>query len=199
MTDSRPLTDQLAEAFRCLQGVGPRTAQRMVWHLLERDRAGGAQLATVLAEAMSRIGHCSSCRNFTESPVCAVCSDSNRDASLLCVVENPADVQAIEQAGAYRGFYFVTMGNLSPIDGIGPEELGMDALSTRAADGVSEVIIALGSTVEGEATAHYITELLKPAGIAVSRLAQGIPVGGDLEYIDGGTLTHALKGRRQVQ
>ena len=198
MPDDNTLIEQLSDALRCLPGVGPRSAQRMVWHLLERDRDGGRVLAERLAAAMDRIGHCARCRTFTENDVCRICASADRDGTLLCVVENPGDVQAIDHAATYRGLFFVTMGCLSPIDGIGPEEIGMPALVERCKDGVSEVILALSSTVEGEATSHYISEMLKPSGITVSRLAQGIPVGGELEFVDGGTLSHALEGRRPI-
>lgn len=192
------LIAQLAEAFCCLPGVGPKTAQRMVLHLLERDRDGGRHLADKLVEAMDNVRHCSRCRNLTEAEVCEICSAANRDAGQLCVVETPADVFAIEQTGHYRGLYFVLMGNLSPIDGIGPAELGMDLLLARSEENVNEVILALAATVEGEATTHYISEAVKQKGIKVSRIAQGIPIGGELEYVDGGTLSHALNGRRTL-
>ena len=170
----------------------------MVWHLLERDRPGGKKLAGVLNEAMERVQHCRACRNFSESELCDICSSDRRDQALLCVVESPADVQAIEQAATFRGLYFVTMGCLSPIDGIGPDEIGLPALAKRADQGFTEVIIALGGSVEGDATTHYIVEMLKSSSVEVSRLAQGIPVGGDLEYVDGGTLAHALQGRTKI-
>lgn len=192
------IISQLSEAFRCLPGVGPKTAQRMVLHLLERDRDGGKKLAARLSEAMDSVGQCESCRNLTELSLCDICSSKSRDESLLCVVETPADVMAIEQSGSYRGYYFVLMGNLSPIDGIGPEELGIEQLLGRCHQGVKEVIIALGSTVEGEATAHYITEAAKPLGIELSRIARGIPLGGELEFVDSGTLSHALEGRKLI-
>lgn len=193
-----PLIDQLVEAFRCLPGVGPRTAQRMAFHLLERNREGGRELAAALQAAMAGVGHCSVCRNFTEEETCALCRDSRRDDQQLCVLESPADVHAIEQAGGYRGRYFVLMGHLSPIDGIGPEDLGMELLEERMRGEVSEVIIATGTTVEGEATAHYIAGLGQRLGVQVSRIAHGVPLGGDLEYVDGGTLAHAISGRRPV-
>lgn len=190
------LIAQLANAFCCLPGVGPKSAQRMVLYLLERDRDGGRHLADKLVEAMSKVRHCSRCRNLTEAEVCDICSAANRDRTQLCVVETPADVFAIEQTGHYRGLYYVLMGNLSPIDGIGPEELGIEQLLARSGEDVNEVILALAATVEGEATIHYLSEALKQRGIQVSRIAQGIPLGGELEYIDGGTLSHALNGRR---
>ncbi len=192
---SKPLIEQLAEAFCCLPGVGPKTAQRMVLYLLERDREGGQHLSERLAEAMEKVGHCERCRNFSEQAVCDICSSPRRDEKLLCVVETPGDVLAIEQTANYGGLYFVLMGNLSPLDGIGPSELGIDKLLSRC-EGVDEVILALASTVEGEATMHYITEALKERGVTVSRIAQGVPLGGELEYIDGGTLSHALSGRK---
>lgn len=193
-----PLIDQLIESFRCLPGVGPRTAQRMAFHLLERDRDGGRSLAASLQEAMAGVGHCSQCRTFTEEETCATCRDPNRDTDQLCVLESPADVQAIEQAGGYRGRYFVLMGHLSPIDGIGPEDIGMDLLEERLQADVSEVIIATGTTVEGEATAHFIAGIAHRHDVQVSRIAHGVPLGGDLEYVDGGTLAHAITGRRPL-
>lgn len=196
--NNSPVIDQLVEAFRCLPGVGPKTAQRMVLHLLERDREGGLRLSEKLSEAMERIGHCRDCRNLTELEVCEICSNPARERETICVVETPADVLAIEQAGGYRGCYFVLMGNLSPIDGIGPEEIGIDQLLKRCEDDINEVILALNSTVEGEATAHYISESVKNMDIDVTRLAQGIPLGGELEYVDAGTLSHALAGRKRL-
>jgi recombination protein RecR len=192
------LIAQLTDAFCCLPGVGPKTAQRMVLYLLERDRDGGRHLAGRLVEAMERVQQCRVCRNLTEEDICEICAAGNRDESLLCVVETPADVLAIEQTGHYRGLYFVLMGNLSPIDGIGPAELGIDQLLHRSDKGVDEVILALASTVEGDATTHFISEAVKQKGIRVSRIAQGIPLGGELEYIDGGTLSHALNGRKAL-
>lgn len=198
MNDPTSIIDQLTEAFRCLPGVGPKTAQRMVWHLLQRDRDGGSRLAVKLAEAMKSVGRCESCRNLTEKSVCDICTSKSRDTSLLCVVETPADVLAIEQSGSYRGYYFVLMGNLSPIDGIGPVEIGIEQLLHRCGQGVKEVILAMGSSIEGEATAHYISEVARPLGIKLSRIAHGIPLGGELEFVDGGTLTHALEGRKTI-
>lgn len=190
--------DQLVEALRCLPGVGPKTAQRMVMHLLERDRDGARNLAANLSSAMEKIRHCQKCRNFTEHDVCQICTSATRDVSILCIVENPGDVIAIEQTGHYRGRYFVLMGTLSPIDGIGPNEIGMDELMARCSEEVEEVILALSSSVEGEATSHYISELVKLKNIPVSRIAQGIPMGSELEYVDGGTLAHALNGRKII-
>jgi recombination protein RecR len=195
-----PLIDTLVEALRCLPGVGPKSAQRMALHLLERDREGGQTLATALHSAMTGVGHCKSCRNFSELEQCGICADPRRDATLLCVVESPADVVAVEQTASYRGRYFVLMGHLSPIDGIGPEEIGLDLLREQVRlGGIKEVILATNPTVEGEATAFYLTELLRPDGIKVSRIAHGVPLGGELEYIDGSTLAHALSGRRPVE
>ena len=192
------IIEQLTEAFRCLPGVGPKSAQRMVWHLLQRDRQGGIHLADKLAEAMKAVGRCESCRNLTENSICDLCSSKSRDSGTLCIVETPADVLAIEQSGSFRGYYFVLMANLSPIDGIGPEEIGIEQLINRCGQGVKEVILAMGSSIEGEATAHYISEVVKPLGIQLSRIAHGIPLGGELEFVDGGTLTHALEGRKTV-
>ena len=195
----RPLLDTLMEALRCLPGVGPRSAQRMAFYLLERDREGGRRLAGVLAEAMQRIGHCSRCRTLTESEVCVLCANPARDDGLLCVVETPADVLAIEQAVDYRGRYFVLGGRLSPLDGIGPREIGLDLLERRFAEGgIREVILATNPTVEGEATAHYIGEMARARGIRTTRIAHGVPVGGELELVDGGTLSHAFAGRRDL-
>ncbi|WP_297527541.1 recombination mediator RecR [Thiohalobacter sp.] len=194
-----PAIDALIEALRCLPGVGPKSAQRMAFHLLERDREGGRVLARALAEAMERVGHCRDCRTFTEAERCSLCSHPERDRSQLCIVENPADVFAVEQATGYRGLYFVLMGHLSPLDGIGPEELGLDRLAARLDAGeVAEVILATNPTVEGEATAHYIAELARDRGIRATRIAHGVPLGGELEYIDGGTLSHAFAGRQQI-
>lgn len=194
-----PLIDQLIEALRCLPGVGPRSAQRMAFHLLERDRKGGFTLAEKLEQAMQGVGHCSRCRTLSEEDVCALCRNPKRDESLLCVLETPADVIAVEQAGGYSGKYFVLMGHLSPIDGVGPEDIGIDLLLQRVGEGdVREVILATGTTVEGEATAYYIAEGVRELGVAVSRIAHGVPLGGELEYVDGGTLSHAISGRRVV-
>jgi recombination protein RecR len=171
----------------------------MVLHLLERDRAGGKRIAESLIDAIEGIGRCRSCRILTENELCEICASLSRDEKLLCVVENPADVLAIEQAGGYRGKYFVLMGHLSPIDGIGPDEIGMDQLSERVlCDSVKEVILATSSTVEGEATAHYVSEQLRSMGVEISRIAHGIPFGGELEFVDGGTLAHAMEGRKKI-
>ena len=197
---SQALIDRLIEAFQVLPGVGPKGAQRMVLYLLQKNRAGGRHLAEVLADAVERVGECETCRNLSEEPQCRLCADPQRDDSVLCVVESPADVLAIEQAGGYRGRYFVLHGRLSPIDGVGPESLGLDALVARARTlQPEEVILATNLTVEGEATAHYISELLSDVVGNVTRIAHGVPLGGELEYIDGGTLIHALQGRRSIR
>ena len=194
-----PLIDQLVEALRCLPGVGPKSAQRMAFHLLERDREGGFKLAEQLEKAMSGVSRCSSCRTLTEQSLCSICANDKRDRSIICVVETPADVFAFEQSGIYRGLYFVLMGHLSPIDGIGPAEIGVSDLLQRLQDEeIKEVILATNPTVEGEATAFYIPDHVKALGIEVSRIAHGVPLGGELEYVDAGTLAHALNGRRTV-
>ncbi len=190
--------EKLIVALCCLPGVGRKSAQRIAYHLLQRNRDGGRTLSVALQHAMDEIGHCSRCRNFTEADLCTICSNDNRDKSLLCVVESPADVFAVEDAG-YRGIYFVLMGHLSPIDGIGPEDLGLDKLAAIIREGVvQEVILATNSTVEGEATAHFISEMVRKNNIKISRIAHGVPVGGELEYIDSGTLSQALSGRREI-
>lgn len=193
---SSPLLEQLIEALRCLPGVGPKTAQRMAFQLLERGRENGKRLAHVLQEAMEQISHCTQCRTFSETALCKLCDAKHRDPSLLCIVESPIDMVAVEQMGAYRGRYFVLMGHLSPLDGIGPDELGINQLNTQLASGtIKEVILATNPTVEGEATAHYISELVKQYDIKATRIAHGVPLGGELEYIDSGTLAHAFAGR----
>ncbi|MDE3009639.1 MAG: recombination mediator RecR [Pseudomonadota bacterium] len=187
----------LVDALRCLPGVGPKSAQRMAFHLLQRDRAGASLLARALAQALERVHHCSGCNNFTEAETCELCASDRRDASLLCVVESPADLLMIEQTHSFQGQYYVLMGRLSPLDGVGPEQLALDRLVRRALDGkVREVILATNFTVEGEATAHYLGELLRPRGLEVSRIARGLPVGGELEYTDAGTVAQALLERR---
>lgn len=192
-----PLLTQLIEALRCLPGVGGKSAQRMAFHLLERDRERGLKLADALREAMQKIGQCARCRNFSETTLCATCTDSARDARLLCVVESPVDLVAIEQATGYRGRYFVLHGRLSPLDGLGPDELGLPLLTQRLAEGeVEELIIATNPTVEGEATAHYLAQLARAGGIKPTRLAHGVPLGGELEFVDRGTLAHAFGGRQ---
>ncbi len=191
--------DALTAALRRLPGVGARTAQRFAYHLLQHDREGAAQLAQALAQACARIRHCARCNTFTELEVCETCSSPRRDASLLCVVETPADQLTIEQTLSYRGLYFVLMGRLSPLDGIGPRQIGLERLLGRAGDGVvREVILATNFTQEGEATAHYIGELLRARGLAVTRLARGVPVGSELEYVDPSTVAQALRDRRSV-
>lgn len=193
-----PLLAELIEALRCLPGVGGKSAQRMAFHLLERERERGLKLAAVLEQAMQRIGHCSQCRNFSEEPLCSLCSSSSRERQMLCVVESPTDLAAIEQATGYRGQYFVLMGRLSPLDGLGPEELGLAQLSQRLGDGeIEELIIATNPTVEGEATAHYLAQLARAGGVRPTRLAHGVPLGGELEYVDRSTLAHAF-GSRQL-
>lgn len=192
--------EDLIDALRVLPGVGPKSAQRMSLHLLERDREGAQLLATALQVAMERVGRCQRCRNFTELDVCEICIDTRRDAHTICVVETPADVLAIEQSGSFKGKYFVLMGHLSPIDGIGPAEIGLEDFYQRVVDEeITEVILATNPTVEGEATAYYLTDMLQPVGVAVSRIAHGVPLGGELEYVDGSTLAHALSGRRLVE
>lgn len=194
-----PAIERLIEAFRCLPGVGPKSAQRMTFHLLERDREGGQRLAQALVEALDKVGHCRECRTLTELEVCEICSNSGRDRSLLCVVETPADVWVVEQSTGFRGLYFVLMGHLSPLDGIGPEELGLDRLEARLDGGeVREVILATNPTVEGEATAQYIAELARRYHCRATRIAHGVPIGGELEYVDGGTLAHAFSGRTDL-
>ena len=196
---SSPLLEQLIEALRVLPGVGRKSAQRMAYHVLERGRDGGRHLATVLAEAVERVGHCSQCRDFSETEVCATCASGSRDRQQLCVVESPADRLAIETATGYRGLYYVLQGRLSPLDGIGPRELGLDALATRLEGGeVAELIVATSATVEGEATAHYLAQLARRHGARPSRLAQGLPLGGELEYVDRGTLSHAFGSRGEM-
>ena len=182
-----------------MPGVGQKSAQRIAFHLLERDRDGAQALARALAGAAEGIGHCSRCRMFTEDELCSICAAAGRDESQLCVVESPADVMAVEDATGFRGMYFVLMGHLSPLDGIGPEELGLRALEQRLGDGtIAELIIATNPTVEGDATAHYLADLAARNSVPASRIAHGVPLGGELEYVDGGTLSHAFYGRRVV-
>jgi len=195
-----PSLTQLVEALRCLPGVGPKSAQRMAFHLLERDREGAKALANAITQADQRIAQCKRCRMFAESDLCPICSSMRRERSLLCVVESPADVVAVEQSGSYRGTYFVLMGHLSPLDGIGPEQLGLPQLDALFANGeVQEVILATNPTVEGATTAHYIGELAHARNIRASRIAHGVPMGGELEYVDGGTLAHAIAGRLKFE
>ncbi len=189
----------MIDTLCCMPGVGRKSAQRIAFHLLERDRGGAEQLSAALADAVKGIGHCTQCRMFTEHEFCNICSTIGRDDSLLCVVESPADVMAVEDATGYRGLYFVLMGHLSPLDGIGPEELGMSNLESRMEGGkVSEMIIATNPTVEGDATAHYLADLAAKFEVQASRIAHGVPLGGELEYVDGGTLSHAFFGRRAI-
>jgi recombination protein RecR len=191
--------ERLVEALRVLPGVGPRSAQRMAYHLLQHDRAGADQLAQALAGALAGVRRCVKCNNFSEEETCALCRSPRRDASLLCVVETPADLAMVEQTLSYSGMYFVLMGRLSPLDGVGPRDIGLDRLQERAAHGeVQEVILATNFTNEGEATAHYIAEMLRSRAIKVSRIARGVPLGGELEYVDAGTISQALLDRRGI-
>ena len=194
-----PGLGRLIEALRVLPGVGPKSAQRMAFHLLERNRDGGRALARALEEAAANVVHCRRCRMLTDGEICEICAAPRRDGTVLCIVESPADVVAVEQSGGYSGRYFVLMGHLSPLDGIGPEQLGFDRLESLLGEGeIREVILATNPTVEGEATAHYIGELVARRGIRATRIAHGVPVGGELEYVDGGTLAHALAGRQVI-
>jgi recombination protein RecR len=191
--------EELIAALRCLPGVGPKSAQRMAYHLLQRDPGGAARLAAALTQALSRVRRCERCNNYAEEAVCALCSSSRRDATMLCVVESPGDLLMMEQAQCYRGLYFVLMGVLSPLDGIGPREIHLDRLMQRAGDGVvREVILATNFTVEGEATAHYVGEALRARGLKVTRIARGLPLGGELEHVDSGTLAQAVMERREA-
>jgi recombination protein RecR len=191
--------EELVAALRCLPGVGPKSAQRMAYHLLQRDRPGASRLAAALAAALGRLGQCEKCNNYSEDTICAVCASPRRDHALLCVVESPADLLMMEQAQCYQGLYFVLMGALSPLDGVGPRDIHVDRLLKRADDGaVREVILATNFTVEGEATAHYVGEALRARGLKVTRIARGLPVGGELEYVDSGTLAPAVLERRDA-
>jgi recombination protein RecR len=194
-----PALEQLIDSLRCLPGVGPKSAQRMAYYLLQRDRKGASALAASLETALEVVDHCKLCNTFSEQPICPLCAADNRDKNLLCVVEMPTDLLMLENTRAYTGMYFVLMGRLSPLDGIGPKEIHLDKLIKRAQDGlVNEVILATNYTVEGEATAHYISELLKTRGIKTSRIARGMPMGGEIEYVDSGTLAQAMMERRNV-
>jgi recombination protein RecR len=194
-----PALETLIDGLRCLPGVGPKSALRMAYHLLQRDRNGAAKLGKSLENALQMLGHCTLCNNFSETDTCPLCASENREASQLCVVEMPTDLMMMEQTHSYKGMYFVLMGRLSPLDGIGPKEINLDKLIKRAQDGVvTEVILATNYTVEGEATAHYISELLKTRNIAVSRIARGLPMGGEIEYVDSGTLAQAILERRTI-
>ena len=191
--------ENLVSALRCLPGVGPKSAQRMAYYLLQRDRTGAAQIAAALTQALAALRHCQRCNTLTESEICERCASPKRDASLLCVVETPVDMNMVEQTLAYSGLYYVLMGRLSPLDGVGPRELALDRVIARASDGVvREVILATNFTNEGEATAHYLSEHLAARGVRVSRIARGVPVGGELEYVDPGTLAQAVRERRSL-
>ena len=195
-----PLIDQLITALRCLPGVGPKSAQRMAFHILERDKEGGRQLSQILQDAIENVGRCEECRTLCETPLCRICDNPGRDRRSLCVVETPTDVLAIEQAGGFRGVYFVLLGHLSPIDGIGPAELGVDKFQARLKQGeIKEVIMATSTTVEGETTAYYLAELTKSEQIMTTRLAHGVPLGGELEHFDAGTLSRALAQRATIK
>ena len=194
-----PLLVRLIDALRCMPGIGRKSAQRIAFHLLERDRDGAVAMSRAIADATSGIGHCSRCRMFSEHDLCSICSATGRDAAQLCVVESPADVMAVEEATGFRGVYFVLMGHLSPLDGIGPEELGLAVLEQRIRDeSIDELIIATNPTVEGDATAHFLADMAARHNVSASRIAHGVPLGGELEFIDGGTLSHAFHGRRAV-
>src|SRR5665647_114827 len=194
-----PALEHLVESLRCLPGVGPKSALRMAYHLLQRDRKGAQMLAEALNNALQVVSHCSMCNNFSEQPVCPLCASGKRDGSLLCVVEMPTDLLMLEQSHAYQGMYFVLMGRLSPLDGVGPKEIHLDRLIKRAQDGiVEEIILATNYTVEGEATAHYVSRLLSARGLKVSRIARGLPMGGEIEHVDSGTLAQAMMERRSV-
>jgi len=198
MRASTPRLTDLIDALRCLPGIGKKSAQRIAYHLLQRDREGARNLSKSLLDAMDGIGHCQRCRTFSEDMFCDLCKSDKRDRSLLCIVESPVDVYAVEEAG-YRGLFFVLMGHLSPLDGIGPDDLGLDKLAALLDEGeAQEIILATNSTVEGETTAHFITEMVHQRSIRVTRIAYGIPMGGELEYVDSNTLSHALTGRREV-
>ena len=192
-----PLIDELIESLRCLPGVGRKSAQRMALHILERNREGGALLAQSLTLVLDKVGRCDQCRTHSETPVCRMCSNPNRNPSQLCIVETPADVLAIEQGAGFNGAYFVLMGHLSPMDGIGPAELGIDGLLQRLqTQTIEEVIIATNPTIEGDATAHFIHQQLQTLPLSVTRIAHGVPIGGELEYVDSGTIAHAFAGRK---
>ena len=195
---SSPSLDALIEALQCLPGIGQKSAQRMALHLIERDQAGARQLANTTLNALEKVSHCQRCRNFADFEICQICASDKRNESLLCVVETPADVLAIEASGAYQGLYFVLLGRLSPLDGFGPDQLGLEILESRLAEGViSEVILATSATVEGDITAQFIADIARKYQLGASRLARGIPIGGELEYVDSGTLSRAVSGRQQ--
>ncbi len=200
MASYSPLLVKLIDSLRCMPGVGQKSAQRIAFYLLERDRDGANEMAAALQDAVKNIGHCKQCRMFSDADLCAICSADGRDDSQLCVVESPADVMALEDATGYRGLYFVLMGHLSPLDGIGPTELGLQLLEDRLREGtIKEMILATNPTVEGDATAHYLADLAGRNSCEASRIAHGVPLGGELEYVDGGTLSHAFYGRRIVE
>lgn len=191
---------RLVEALRCLPGVGPKSAQRMVFHLLQHQRQRGLHLATCLTEAMSTIGHCTQCNNYTTQAICTICEDDNRDLTTLCVVEGPTDVTAIEQSMVYRGRYYVLMGKISPIDGIGPEDIGLDRLETYIRDAnIQEVMLALSPSIEGQTTMHFIQERLQAHKVKISQLAHGIPSGGELAFLDGHTIGSAIRNREELE
>lgn len=193
-----PVIDELIDALRCLPGVGPKSAQRMALQLLEKNREGGLRLAQAIGTAVERIQRCQLCRNLTEDDLCAICANPRREQGVICVVETPADLFAIEQSGSYRGLYFVLLGHLSPIDGVGPDDIGVDQLLARVGqEEIRELVLATNLTVEGEATAHYIGERARQLGVNVTRIAYGVPIGGELEYVDGGTLSHAFTSRKE--
>ncbi len=193
------LLGQLIQGLCCLPGVGPKSAQRMAFHLLQRDRSGAEQLAKTLLQTLDNIDYCQQCRTLTEEKLCSICSHPGRDQSTVCIVESPSDVWVVEQTAVFNGVYFVLHGRLSPLDGVGPEDLGLDGLEQQLASGsVKEIILATNSTVEGEATAHFVGELARKYQIRASRIAHGVPMGGELEYIDAGTLSHAFNGRREM-
>lgn len=192
--------EELIQALRCLPGVGPKSAQRMAYHLLQRDREGGRRLSLAIGEAVERVGNCRRCRTLTDTGICAVCRDNSRDPTTLCIVETPADMIAIDKGTGYRGMFFVLMGHLSPLDGIGPAQIGLDDLGRRLEEGeVGEVVLATSSTVEGQATAHYIGEMVRARELKATRLAYGIPLGGELEFVDSTTLAHAFRGRTDLE
>lgn len=194
-----PLLDKLIDSLQILPGVGPKSAQRLAFYLLERNQQGARDLADVITAAIDKIGHCRQCRTLTEDEICSLCANPGRDESMLCVVENPSDVMLMNKVTGYKGLYFVLMGHLSPLDGIGPEELGLADLAKRLdSGGIKELILATNSTVEGEATAHYIHEMARKREIRTTRLAHGVPMGGELEYVDGGTLSYAFQGRQDI-
>ncbi len=196
-----PLLESLIDSLRCLPGVGPKSAQRMALHLLQRNRQGGIKLAHALHEAMIQVGHCQQCRTFTEQDVCNICANTRRQESgQLCVVETPADIVAIEQTGQYSGRYFVLLGHLSPLDGIGPSEIGLDLLKTKlASENIREIILATNPTIEGDATANYIAQMCGEFNVITTRIAHGVPVGGELEMVDGTTLSHSFIGRQKIE